>query len=81
VFNQRLDYCNIKKKVDRLSVFSYNELKILYPRLFCSYAYYSFCMFINYLRPPLWCSGQSSWLHIRRPGFDSRHYQKKIVGL
>jgi hypothetical protein len=27
-------------------------------------------------------SGQSSWLHIRRPGFDSRHYQKKkVVGL
>jgi hypothetical protein len=31
---------------------------------------------------PLWSSGQSSWLQIRRPGFDSRHYQKKnIVGL
>jgi hypothetical protein len=23
----------------------------------------------------LWSSGQSSWLQIRRPGFDSRHYQ------
>jgi hypothetical protein len=32
-------------------------------------------------RPPLWSSGQSSWLQIRRPGFDSRHYQKKVVGL
>jgi hypothetical protein len=33
-------------------------------------------------RPPLWYSGQSSWLQIRRPGFDSRHYQKKeVVGL
>jgi hypothetical protein len=33
--------------------------------------------------PPLWSSGQSSWLQIRRPGFDSRHYQKKkrLVGL
>jgi hypothetical protein len=30
---------------------------------------------------PLWSSGQSSWLQIRRPGFDSRHYQrKKVVG-
>jgi hypothetical protein len=30
--------------------------------------------------PPLWSSGQSSWLQIRRP--DSRHYQKKkVVGL
>jgi hypothetical protein len=27
--------------------------------------------------PPLWSSGQSYWLQIRRPGFDSRHYQKK----
>jgi hypothetical protein len=25
--------------------------------------------------PPLWSSGQSSWLQIHRPGFDSRHYQ------
>jgi hypothetical protein len=32
--------------------------------------------------PPLWSSGQSSWLQIRRSGFDSRHYQKKkVVGL
>jgi hypothetical protein len=30
----------------------------------------------------MWSSGQSSWLQIRRPGFDSRHYQKKkVVGL
>jgi hypothetical protein len=31
--------------------------------------------------PPLWSSGQSSWLQIRRPGFGSRHYQKKVVDL
>jgi hypothetical protein len=32
--------------------------------------------------PPLWSSGESSWLQIRRPGLDSRHYQKKkVVGL
>jgi hypothetical protein len=31
--------------------------------------------------PPLWSSGQSSWLQIRMPGFDSRHYHKKVVGL
>jgi hypothetical protein len=24
---------------------------------------------------------ESSWLQIRRPGFDSRHYQKEVVGL
>jgi hypothetical protein len=27
--------------------------------------------------PPLWSNGRSSWLQIRRPGFDSRHYQNK----
>jgi hypothetical protein len=29
------------------------------------------------LGPPLWPSGHSSLLQIRRPGFDSRHYRKK----
>jgi hypothetical protein len=46
----------------------------------CWYAF----MWILYSKwlPPLWSSGQSSWLQIRRPGFDSRHYQKKkVVGL
>jgi hypothetical protein len=34
------------------------------------------------MRPPLWSSGHSSWLQIRRHGFDYRHYQKeKVVGL
>jgi hypothetical protein len=28
----------------------------------------------------LWSSGQSSWLQIRRPGFDSRHYEKNNSG-
>jgi hypothetical protein len=33
--------------------------------------------------PPLWSSDQSSWLQIRRSGFDSRHYQIfwDVVGL
>jgi hypothetical protein len=40
------------------------------------------CLFVCLFGPPLWSSGQSSWLQIRRPGFDSRHYQKiKVVGL
>jgi hypothetical protein len=26
-------------------------------------------------RPPLWSSGQSSWLQIQRSGFDFRHYK------
>jgi hypothetical protein len=29
------------------------------------------------VRPPLWSSGQSPRPQIQRPGFDSRHYQKK----
>jgi hypothetical protein len=37
------------------------------------------CDQILFSGPPLWSSGQSSWLQIRRPGFDSRHYQKKKV--
>jgi hypothetical protein len=32
--------------------------------------------FVTFIEgPPVWSSGQSSWLQIRRPGFDSRHYQ------
>jgi hypothetical protein len=33
--------------------------------------------------PPLWSSGQSSWLQIQRSGFDSRRYQifREVVGL
>jgi hypothetical protein len=42
-------------------------------------------MYVCYVeesRPPLWSSGQSSCLQIRRPEFDSRHYQeKKVVDL
>jgi hypothetical protein len=33
-------------------------------------------------RPPLWSSGQSSWLQIQRSGFDYRPYQSfREVGL
>jgi hypothetical protein len=34
--------------------------------------------FLNWLinnRPPLWSSGQRSWLQIQRSGFDSWRYQ------
>jgi hypothetical protein len=44
--------------------------------------------FITYVlitktRPPLWSSGQSSWLQIQRSGFDSRVYHIiwEVVGL
>jgi hypothetical protein len=39
---------------------------------------------INLLGPPLWSSGQSSWLQIQRSGLDSRRYQIffwEVVGL
>jgi hypothetical protein len=38
---------------------------------------------INLLWPPLWSSGQSSWLQIQRSGFDSLLYQIfwEVVGL
>jgi hypothetical protein len=39
-----------------------------------------FKAFYSLIWPPLWSSGQSSWLQIRRPGFDSQHYQKKSSG-
>jgi hypothetical protein len=32
---------------------------------------------ILYEGPPLWSSGQSYWLQIRRPGFYSWHYEEK----
>jgi hypothetical protein len=36
-----------------------------------------------YNRPPLWSSGQRSWLQIQMSGFDSRRYQIfwEVVGL
>jgi hypothetical protein len=38
---------------------------------------------IHVTGPPVWSSGQSSWLQIQRSGFDSRRYQIfwEIVGL
>jgi hypothetical protein len=46
------------------------------------FAFPTIYLFLYQYGPPLWSSGQSSWLQIRRPGFDSRHYQKqKLVGL
>jgi hypothetical protein len=58
-----------------------NENKHFIFNIHFSYTLYSIYIYI-YMWPPLWSSGQSSWLQIRRPGFDSRHYQKKkVVGL
>jgi hypothetical protein len=45
----------------------------------------SFQLIIGILpfRPPLWSSGQSSWLQIQRTGFDFRRYESfwEVVGL
>jgi hypothetical protein len=38
--------------------------------------YYYYYYYYYYTGLPLWSIGQSFWLQIRRPGFDSRHYQK-----
>jgi hypothetical protein len=39
--------------------------------------------YVEESRPPLWSSGQSSWLQVRRPGFDSLRNQIfwGVVGL
>jgi hypothetical protein len=46
-------------------------LKFLYNLMYFDiyYHYYFFC------GPPLWSSGQSSWLQIQRSWFDSQRYQ------
>jgi hypothetical protein len=31
--------------------------------------------YVEESKPPLWSSGQSSWLHIQRSGYDYWHYQ------
>jgi hypothetical protein len=36
---------------------------------------YFFYFYVEESRPPLLSSSQSSWLQIRRPGYDSRRYQ------
>jgi hypothetical protein len=37
------------------------------------------CILYVYMQPPLWSTGQSSWLRILRSRFDSRRYQ--ILGV
>jgi hypothetical protein len=42
-----------------------------------------FYFFYKFNAPPLWSSGQISWLQIQRSGFDSRPYQIfwEVMGL
>jgi hypothetical protein len=44
--------------------------------MYCvSYEVQSEFMYVEERRPPLWSSGQSSWLQTQRSGFDFRLYQ------
>jgi hypothetical protein len=71
------------KKVDRLC-----GLEVRVPG-YLTEKYCAYCevrtefIYVEESRPPLWSSGQSSWLQIQRPGFDSRRYQifRAVVGL
>jgi hypothetical protein len=47
------------------------------------YLYFTFCDIFSFPWPPLWSSGQSSWLQIQRSGFNFRRYQIfwEVVGL
>jgi hypothetical protein len=44
---------------------------------------FSLVFYVEESRPPLWSSGQSSWLQIQRSEFDSRRYQIfwEVVGV
>jgi hypothetical protein len=68
-----------------VTLFLFVELKDKNSWIFSSFYSLSsliYCHVFPFVWPPLWSSGQSSWLQIRRPGFDFRHYQKKkVVGL
>jgi hypothetical protein len=61
----------------KISICSGNVLSLLLSAKHLLSVRHSILSSVVSLWPPLWSSGQSSWLQIRRPGFDSRHYQKK----
>jgi hypothetical protein len=76
----------------KLSSDSFQSLNRRLPQEWYPFSVSTYCVIFyccNIAGPPLWSSGQSSWLQIRRPGFDSRHYQifwggkkkKTVVGL
>jgi hypothetical protein len=49
----------------------------------CSHFYVLIMLLLGADCPPLWSSGQSSWLRIQRSGFESRSYQIfwEVVGM
>jgi hypothetical protein len=63
-------------------MFSQKRIFRLKSYVYCNSEAENESLVVESTRQPLWSSGQSSWLQIRRPGFDSRYYQnKKVVGL
>jgi hypothetical protein len=76
-FSNRLRDNGLKCKL--FFVFMKHNISILrYPyqqRVAIAYIYIYIYIYIYKQRLPLWSSGQSSWLQIQRPEFDSRHYQ------
>jgi hypothetical protein len=79
----------MRKTSDRIyrktAVMLASILSLLYPKTAACKRWTSLQMkiaLISHEGPPLWSSGQTSWLKIRRTGFDSRHYlKKKLLGL
>jgi hypothetical protein len=61
----------------RHPILPFETCKSFWKLHFCQYLNIKIYKTITFRGPPLWSSGQSSWLQIRRPGFNSRHYPKK----
>jgi hypothetical protein len=68
---------NAKSSFSILSPWQLSTCNCFWPFL------YNFLLYFMVLLPPLWSSGQSSWLQIQRSWFDSRRYQIywEVVGL
>jgi hypothetical protein len=64
---------NFKKYSDALVIRIHVNPNAHRKEKICTSKNYKFYFITLLLWPPLWSSGQSSWLQIRRPGFDSRH--------
>jgi hypothetical protein len=58
----------------RSHVHIHNVVLYLPQRQISLYLYHLFSFCLLFFRPPLWSSGQSSWLQIQRSGVDSRRY-------
>jgi hypothetical protein len=61
----------------------HNKIPPSMKRIACRAVGYNFSVRINLMKPPLWSSGQSSWLQTQRSGFDSRryHFFWEVVGM